>query len=1068
VNCPSCHSANPDGARFCLNCGTGLAATRPVEGERKFVTVLFADVVGSTAIGEQLDPEQVMEVMDGSFAFLNAAVAKFGGTVARLMGDAILAIFGAPVAHEDDAERAVRAGLEIQAAAARYAETVELRYGIDFSMRVGINTGLVALAVVGDRNKTEYTAMGDTTNVAARLQGAAEPGSVLISADSYQLVKTAFEFKSRGPLEVKGKSTPVEAYEVLAPKARPGRSRGLEGITSPLVGRAVEFQVLRAKLDDLHRGRGAFVAVIGEAGLGKSRLIAELQTLATAGALPETAWFEGRALAYGQATAYLLWREILRGAIGAREEDLPEAAREKLRVTCEPLGVPEADRALIESVMAIESDSSAQATGSPAGEVLVERIAAAIGTLLEALAHQSPTVLVFDDLHWADVASLELLEKVSDLVERQALLVVAVLRPDKEAQIWSAVDRARTSLGSHFQQIALDPLSAEHAQELLGNLLRIEDLPASVRGLMLQKSDGNPFFLEEVIRALIDSGHIVRDGQHWRATRDIREVAIPDTLAGVLSARLDRLPGETKRVTQAAAVIGRLFARRVLGAVCTGAPPGERIDEIGPHLATLTREELVRERVRESELDYIFKHALTQEAAYESLLIRRRKQLHRRTGSALEALYPDRLDELAPLLGHHFWLGEDWPRAAEYSLQAGARAGRMYALPEAIEHLDRACKALERSGDSPPENLFDAIISWTWVAYKLQYYEEMLKRLARAEAIARELNDRARLADALVWTANVHILMGFPPRAMPLLAASQQLAAELGASHLALLPLYVATMSMVDQDPRAALKQLAQVIELAQVEANPEVEAHAVGLKAIAHARVGEFAAAQTAIDAAFGVAKKTRSALKHAEVWMATGIAYFDMGQVARGLEHTRRGTELALSVGGMACTCYGYYQTGLGSLRLHDTAAAQESFRESAKLLEAAGVGMEGIEIGVYAGMAITECAAGNSEALEKLENALANARALGDGYAAASMAQVLGERYLQAGELERAEAQLNAALGFYQGNGMWPYVAGSLQSLADLQDKLGRTADAAVSRGEAERLRQSLQEAAASVRQ
>src|ERR687893_2956439 len=246
MNCPRCQMANPEGAKFCLNCGNQLQAQVRVEGERKYVTVLFADVVDSTGLGERLDPELVAEIMNGAFAFLNASVKKYDGTVARLLGDAILAFFGAPVAHEDDAERAVRAGLDIQAAAREYALVTRRDYGVDFGVRVGINTGLAVLAAVGDEIRTEYTAMGDTTNVAARLQSAAIPGTVLISASTYHLVKELFEFKPRGATMVKGKSTPIETYEVLAPRSVPGKMRGLEGegLTSPLVGRAAEFKLV--------------------------------------------------------------------------------------------------------------------------------------------------------------------------------------------------------------------------------------------------------------------------------------------------------------------------------------------------------------------------------------------------------------------------------------------------------------------------------------------------------------------------------------------------------------------------------------------------------------------------------------------------------------------------------------------------------------------------------------------------------------------------------------------------------------------------------------------------------
>src|ERR687894_1993920 len=373
MNCPRCQTANPEGARFCLNCAAPLEAPRPMKGERRFVTVLFADVVGSTRIGEQLDPEEVAEIMDGAFAFLNAAVAKYGGTVARLLGDAVLAFFGAPVAHEDDAERAVRAGLDIQAKAKEYAEQIKRNYGVDFEVRVGINTGLAVLAAIGDEIKTEYTAMGDTTNLAARMQSAARPGSVLISAETYHLVKELFDFNPRGAIEVKGKSEPIETYEVLAPKAVPGKVRGLEGVTSPLVGRDADFQLLGEKLEEVRQGQGAFVAVVGEAGLGKSRLIAEVRKLATADAQHPIAWFEGRALSYEQAVTYYPWRQVVRQVIDAQEADAPETVREKLRLARDRYGLPDDELPFLEALLGVESEANLRLVRDLEGDALRQR-----------------------------------------------------------------------------------------------------------------------------------------------------------------------------------------------------------------------------------------------------------------------------------------------------------------------------------------------------------------------------------------------------------------------------------------------------------------------------------------------------------------------------------------------------------------------------------------------------------------------------------------------------------------------------------------------------------------------
>jgi class 3 adenylate cyclase/tetratricopeptide (TPR) repeat protein len=1041
MNCPNCQTSNPEGARFCLNCGTPLESPRQVEGERKFVTVLFADVVDSTAMGERLDPEQVIEIMNGAFAFLNAAVAKYDGTVARLMGDAVLAFFGAPVAHEDDAERAVRAGLEIQARAREYAKVTTRDYGVDFNVRVGINTGLAVLAVVGDEIKTEYTAMGDTTNVAARLQSAAMPGTVLISAETYHLVKELFEFRPRGTIEVKGKSTPIETYEVLAPKAVPGKVRGLE---------------------DVRQGRGTFVTVIGEAGLGKSRLLAEVRKLATADSRSPVAWLEGRALSYEQAVTYYPWRQVIRDVIGAKEGEAPESVREKLRRDPACATIPQGDLQFLEVVLSIESDATLKVLTTLEGDALVGHIAQATERYLRARANLMPAVIVLDDLHWADSASLDLLLNVAELVESWPLLIVCLLRPDKDAPSWSAIERARSELGARYTEIVLEPLDAAHAQELLGNLLYIEDLPESVRNLILNKAEGNPFFVEEVIRSLIDSGYIVQENSHWRAIREIANITIPDTLTGVLSARIDRLPESTKHVAQTAAVLGRIFAQRALTATCAAAPPPERIEDVEPHLGVLTYEELVRERVHDPELEYIFKHALTQEAAYELLLIRRRKELHRRAGEVLERLYPEQRGELASALAYHFRLGEEWQRAADYEMRAGAQAVKVYALSEALEHYENAYQALTKIPDASPEQRCDAILGWAPAAFKLKPYQEVVDRLKEAEKIARELKDEKRLAQVLHWIANAYISHGFPTRGMPALLESYQLAERLGDERLTVVASFWMTVGMIDRDPRGGLEQMEYVIEAARRYHNYEIEAHALATKAMAHARLGEFAEAQDAVQRAHEVVSKTNSLVKEADVAAQSALAFFDMGDVQRGLEYSQEAAEKSLAARGLECGMFGLYCVGLGNLHSRNLTGAQRAFESSLRLLRdhlSELQGSEQLVNEVRAALAIARFFSGRTEAIDDMEGALANAEAIGDDYTAASVAEALGEAYTQMGDFERAERYLNTALDYYRRNHMQPYLARVLQSLVYWYEQQGRGMEAEEARAEARRLMEEL---------
>jgi class 3 adenylate cyclase/tetratricopeptide (TPR) repeat protein len=1039
-----------------------------VEGERKFATVLFADVVRSTAIAEKIDPEDWAAIMNGGFAFMNAAVRRYEGTVARLMGDAVLALFGAPAAHEDDAERAVRAGLEIRDAAAAYAGTVRERYrarypGVElgFTVRVGINTGTVVLAMVGDAIKAEYTAMGDAANVAARLQASAAPGTVRISATTHKLVHAAFETRGLGELAVAGKSEPLEAFEVLAAKAVPGSGRGLQGLASPLVGRDGEMTLLRQRLDALRSGAGSVVAVVGEAGLGKSRLIAELRELRDALPEGEIAWFEGRALSYGQAQPYHVWRQLGRRMIGAVETDGAAAVREKLGAYAERLGVDQADLPFLETLLAVDTERSRAALAGVEGQALVFGVANAVVSCLHAAMHAGggtvPHVLLFEDLHWADSPSLELVAQAASLATGNPLLLIAVLRPDRRAPSWALLDRLRASTPGEFTQLSLEPLRPEQASTLLGNLLHIEDLPESIRALILRRAEGNPFFLEEVLRSLIDSGAVVRKDDHWRATRVVESVEIPETLAGVLSARLDRLPETTKRVAQTAAVIGRVFAHRALSSVCRMGAAPERIENVDPHLGTLSYEELVRERARRPEREYAFKHALTCDAAYSLLLNKRRRELHARTGAVLEKLYADRIDEMAPVLAHHFVLAEDHPRAARYATQAAEGAMRLFAVREAVAQYEHALAAYEAMPELPVAPFSDAVFAWVGARQKLDDYGGVVPRLERVIESSREQGDKARLARALSWMGNVHMLRGFPMQGIPYLAESKTLAEELGDEQLLLLPLFYSSGTLVDSDPARAAEVFETIAQSARAQHAPELIGHALGYRAIALARIGDFDAAEAAIREALDAAPAGGSRVKEADVHIAVGHAYLDMGEIEKGVRHARTGAELAHAANGLECACAGYFGVGLGEHARGDLQNALSEYRRSLGLGVTFAAGFwDDFVNRIRGGVATAEVAQGDPDKVRDLETALANARRGGHEHSAAELAEDLARVLTRLGRLDEADRHLEAALARYRATGMKTYVARALGVLAELRERQGRGEEARRAREDEAHLR------------
>jgi ABC-type oligopeptide transport system substrate-binding subunit/class 3 adenylate cyclase len=693
-----------------------LLATRgQVSAERRMVTILFSDVNGSTAMAEALDPEDVMEIMDGAFDVLIEPIYRYEGTLARLMGDAILAFFGAPIAHEDDPERACRAALEIVEGAQAYGEKLQRERGISgFNVRVGINTGLVVVGEVGSDLRVEYTAMGDAINLAARMESAAEPGTILITEDTHRLIAPLFETEALGPLQVKGKAEPVSVYRVLAAKAAPGKVRGIAGLESPLVGRDAELAALRGAVERLEKGVGGVVTVVGEAGIGKSRLVEEVQKETSAGAthfggashLGHPRWVEARCLSYGTSIAYLLWLDVLRGLLGVAVEEGPEDVREALRERVRALSADRLDNGFnpveemvypyLARLMSLPVEPELEARlRDLEGEQLKASTFQAVERLLQAAARERPLVLVLEDLHWADPTSLELLEQLLTLTDRASLLLICIFRPRRECGCWQIREVAARDYPHRHTDVWLEPLSSAEGEVLVSNLLRAEGIPAWFRERILNVAEGNPFFVEEVLRGLIDQGVVVAEGVtgRWRVVEAAATVRLPETLQGALVARIDRLQEDTKRILQMAAVIGRIFLYRVLEAIAAE----ER--ELDQRLLTLQREEMIRERARIPELEYIFKHELTREAAYNGLLKRERRAFHRQVAGALERLFPERVEELLGLLAYHWERAGDAERATEYLVRAGDQARLAYAHQEAVDYYRRALAFLEEQGD---------------------------------------------------------------------------------------------------------------------------------------------------------------------------------------------------------------------------------------------------------------------------------------------------------------------------------------------------------------------------------
>jgi class 3 adenylate cyclase/tetratricopeptide (TPR) repeat protein len=691
--CPACGVALPAGARFCNACGAPVAAAASgapagspspglaspqaytprhlaeriltsraaLQGERKAVTVLFCDVVGSTALAERLGADAMHDLLNRFFEVALAEVHRYEGTVNQFLGDGFMALFGAPLAHEDHARRAALAALGVARAV---GAPLPLASGepVTLTVRMGLHTGLVVVGAIGDNLRMDYTAVGDTTHLAARLQQAAPPGAVLASETTARLAGDDVTLERVGQLELRGLTGPVTAFRLVAPAPRSARERAGRRSRSRFVGRGRELATLQELFAEVERGHGRVAGVVAEAGLGKSRLLAELrQAIGSAATC-----LEGRCLSYGSAIPYLPILDLVRGLCGIADTDTPERTAETVRATLDDLGLDELRAAHLLHLLGVKTDERLHADGA---DVLASRMLDTLRQVWLRSSRRRPVILLVEDLHWIDRASEACLGGLAETLGGAAILLIATYRPGYRPP-W--IER------SYATQISLAPLRRDDSLHVVRSLLpqlAADDPRARV---ILDKGEGNPFFLEEL-------AHVVADGEAG-------PLPVPDSVQGVLAARIDRLPPPAKETLQTASVLGREFPERLLRAVANA--PGRLDDD----LRELTRQEFLYERTDADEPAYAFKHALTQEVARATLITARRQALHRAAAAGLARLYPDRVAELAPVLAFHYLEAEAWAEAVEPARVAAGAARRAWANSEALMRYDHALRAAERAG----------------------------------------------------------------------------------------------------------------------------------------------------------------------------------------------------------------------------------------------------------------------------------------------------------------------------------------------------------------------------------
>ena len=703
--CPNCGADNPAGKRFCGECGTALGgpaaaaakkldpptvhvseASDPekLEGERKTVTALFADIKGSTELMQDLDPEEARAIVDPALKQMIDAVRRYDGYVVQSTGDGIFALFGAPLAHEDHPQRALYSALRMQEELRRYSAKLRENGNLPLEARVGVNTGeVVVRSITTGQGQTEYTPIGHTTNLASRLQTLAPTGSTAISEQTRKLVEGYFALKPLGPTKVKGVTEPVNVYEVvgLGPLRTRLQRSAARGLTR-FVGRQHEMEALRRALDQVRVGHGQIVAAMAEAGTGKSRLFYEFKAVSKSGCMV----LETFSVSHGKASAYLPIIELLHGYFGIETGDDGRKRREKVMGRVVAL-----DRALEDTLPYLFALLGLVEGEDPLpqmdGKVKQRRTLEAIKRMLLRESINQPLIVIFEDLHWVDEATQELLNLLTDSIGTAKILLLVNYRPEYSHR-WNSK--------TYYTQLRLDPLGRESAEEMLAALLGEEPELTPLKRLIVEKTEGNPFFMEETVQVLLDEGALVRNGT-LKLTRPLSELKIPPTVQGILAARIDRLQPNEKELLQALAVMGKEFRLGMVKQVV-----GKPDDELQRLLTELQLGEFIYEQPAFPDIEYTFKHSLTQEVAYGSVLVERRKLLHERAGQALESMYADQLDDNLGELAHHYSRSNNVAKAAEYLQRTGELAmKRSGSTAEAIAQLSAALDLVKSMPSSP-------------------------------------------------------------------------------------------------------------------------------------------------------------------------------------------------------------------------------------------------------------------------------------------------------------------------------------------------------------------------------
>ena len=1000
---------------------TPLAPTAPAAMQRKQATLLFSDIVDSTHMGQYLDPEDVVEIMNGALRRLAAVIEQHGGHVLRFMGDGLKAIFGAPVAREDDAERAVRAGLAILETAQAYALEVANRWRIDnFQVRVGINTGLVAL---GEGVEGANTAMGAAVNLAARMESAAPHGGLLISHHTFQHVRGIFDVQPLEPLQVKGVDEPVPVYRVMRAKPRAFRlgRRGVEGIATPMVGREAELRQLQEAFETaVDEGERQMITIRAEAGVGKSRLLDEFITWLELRPT-STYYFKGRARQEMQSQAYSLLRDLFASRFQIQESDRATEAQQKMEQgVAAALGTSEASRMkahILGKLLGFDLDNSSYLAGVlQDSQELRDRALIYMADYFQALAAHFPVVILLEDIHWADDSSLDLLGRLALAVDRQRLLIVGAARPD----LWQR--RPHWGEGQPWHgRCDLRPLSKRDGRRQVTAILqKVSNLPESLRDLVADKAEGNPYYAEELVRMLIEDGIILTGGDTWRVElARLTDWRVPPTLTGILQARLDSLSPLERTELQRASVVGRIFWDDTVARLDESGV-GRQTETLYTTFHTLRRREMIFQREPSAfagTQEYIFKHALLREVTYESVLKRLRRVYHGLVAEWLMNRSGDRLEEYTGLIADHLEQAGRSAEAVPYLRRAGEQAQARFANAEAVVFLGRALALLP---DTAVTERYELLLAREAIYNLLGQRDAQTADLDSLEKLAETLGD-ARRAEVLQRQAQYAEHMGDFVRARAQLEQSLTIAQTLNNQAMAADALYYLGVIASRQASYAeALEKLEHSLALVRTVTDPLVESKILRAMGVVAWYLGHYTESAAYYQQSLALARAIGHRRFESYCLGNLGLVASNIGDPDQARVYHEQSLAISRAIGDRAAQGRTLNNLGETACTVGEYAQGQAYLAESLRLARLVGNRpSENLALLNLARVALA--LAEYDTARTSFSQVLATAQAIGDRRQQGSARQGLGSTALEEGRLQDATGHFQEALQLWQELGL-----------------------------------------------